>query len=499
MSILTRQKVNLEKWPNLPKNALEKRLEKWGKETIFALEKRLEKDNTMITRKLDAFLDDFYQTSNKALLLTGARQVGKTVAFRRFAERHYSHYIEINFLKTPAAVSIFDNVKSAHEILTRVSAFTDVPMVPGETFILFDEIQDCPECVTQIKFLVDEGSFRYGLTGSLLGVELKDIRSEPVGYMDIADVFPLDFEEFCSAIGVAPRIVDHLRSAFENRITVDPVVHNQMMGVVNLYLVVGGMPSAVQKYIDTHNMQHVGAEQRAILNLYKRDISRYDPEEKLLLNEIFELIPSELNAKNKRFILKSLNEGAKFKQYADSFLWLKNAGVAIPVFNVEEPVFPLKLSKQRNLLKLFQNDVGLLAYQYAGGIQLRILSGEINLNYGAVYENFVAQELYAHGYKDKLYYFNSKKQGEVDFVLESMEGTILPTEVKSGKDYEFHLALNNILGNEQYGIPEAITLCNDNISIRGKVVYLPVYMTMFLKRKQEVPAGEFVPDISALT
>ena len=453
----------------------------------------------MITRKLDAFLDDFYQTNNKALLLTGARQVGKTVAFRRFAERHYAHYIEINFLKTPAAVSIFDNVKSAQEILTRVSAFTDVPMVPGETFILFDEVQGCQECVTQIKFLVDDGSFRYGLTGSLLGIELKDIRSEPVGYMDIADVFPLDFEEFCSAIGVATRIMDHLRSAFENRLPVDPVVHNQMMGVVNLYLVVGGMPSAVQKYIDTHNMQHVGAEQRAILNLYKRDISRYDPEEKLLLNEIFELIPSELNAKNKRFILKSLNEGAKFKQYAESFLWLKNAGVAIPVFNVEEPVFPLKLNEQRNLFKLFQNDVGLLAYQYADGIQLRILSGEINLNYGAVYENFVAQELYAHGYKDKLYYFNSKKQGEVDFVLENTEGSILPTEVKSGKDYEFHLALNNILGNEQYGIPEAITLCNDNVSKRGKVVYLPVYMTMFLKRKQEVTAGEFVPDISALT
>lgn len=453
----------------------------------------------MITRKLDTFLDDFYQNGSKALLLTGARQVGKTVAFRRFAERHYTHYIEINFLKTPAAASIFDKVKTAQEILTRISAFTDVPLVPGETFILFDEIQDCPECVTQIKFLVEEGSFRYGLTGSLLGIELKDIRSEPVGYMDISYVFPLDFEEFCSAIGVATRIIDHLHSAFENRLPVDPVVHSQMMGVVNLYMVVGGMPSAVQKYIDTHNMQHVGAEQRAILNLYKRDISRYDPEEKLLLNEIFNLIPSELNAKNKRFILKSLNEGAKFKQYEDSFLWLKNAGVAIPVFNVEEPVFPLKLNKQRNLFKLFQNDVGLLAYQYADGIQLRILSGEINLNYGAVYENFVAQELHAHGYKDKLYYFNSKKQGEVDFVLERADGTILPTEVKSGKDYEFHLALNNILGNEQYRIPEAITFCNDNVSIRGKVVYLPVYMTMFLKRKQEIEAGEFVPDISALT
>ena len=452
----------------------------------------------MITRKLDGFLDTFYEATSKALLLTGARQVGKTIAFRRFSERHYTYYIEINFLKTPAAVSIFDNVKSAQEILTRVSAFTDVPMVPGKTFILFDEIQECPECVTQIKFLVDEGSYRYGLTGSLLGVELKDIRSEPVGFMDIVDVFPLDFEEFCSAIGVAPRIIDHLRSAYEKREPVDPVVHSQMMGVVNLYLVVGGMPAAVQKYLDTHNIQQVGAEQRAIINLYKRDIARYDPEEKLLLNEIFDLIPSEINAKNKRFILKSLDQGAKFQKYKGSFLWLKNAGVAIPVFNIEEPVFPLKLNEHRNLFKLFQNDVGLLAYQYADGIQLRILSGTANLNYGAVYENFVAQELYAHGYKDKLYYFNSKKQGEVDFVLEKTDGTILPVEVKSGKDYEFHLALSNILGNGQYGIPEAITLCHDNISVSGKVVYMPVYMIMFLHRSRETSPAEFVPDISAL-
>jgi hypothetical protein len=370
-------------------------------------------------------------------------------------------------------------------------------MVPGETFILFDEVQECPECVTQTKFLVDEGSFRYGLTGSLLGVELKDIRSEPVGYMDIADVFPLDFEEFCNAVGVATRIVDHLKSAFENRLPVDSVVHRQMMGVVNLYLVVGGMPSVVQKYLDTHNMQYVGAEQRAILNLYKRDISRYDPQEKLLLNEIFELIPSELNAKNKRFILKSLNEGAKFKQYEDSFLWLKNAGVAIPVFNVEEPVFPLKLNKLRNLFKLFQSDVGLLAYQYADGIQLRILSGEINLNHGAIYENFVAQELYAHGYKDKLYYFNSKKQGEVDFVIE--EGTkVLPIEVKSGKDYQRHSALTNLLTNKEYGISEALVLNNENTKQKGNVLYVPIYMTMFVEKKRVVGETKYVLDMEGL-
>ena len=452
----------------------------------------------MIARKLDTFLDEFYKTQNKALLLTGARQVGKTEAFRRFAARTYRNYIEINFIKTPDAIGIFDGAQSAGDILLRMSTFTRVPMVPGETFILFDEIQACKECVTQIKFLVDEGSYAYGLTGSLLGVELNDIRSEPVGYMDVMDVFPLDFEEFARAVGVAERVIEALRESYENRSPVDPLVHSQMMSVFSLYLIVGGMPAAVWQYIRTRNMQHVAAEQQAILRTYKRDISRYNQEKKLYLDEVFDLIPSELNAKNKRFILKKLNENAKFNMYENSFLWLKKAGVAIPVYNVEEPCVPLLLNKQRNLLKLFQNDVGLLACQYADGIQLRILRGEVDINYGAVYENVVAQELLAHGF-EHLYYFNSKKQGEVDFLLEKGDGTLLPVEVKSGKNYAFHLALNNLLNNEDYRIPEAFVLCNDNVRVEGKVTYLPVYMTMFLQRKGGITTGEYIPDISALS
>lgn len=452
----------------------------------------------MIARKLDTFLDEFYKTQNKALLLTGARQVGKTEAFRRFAARTYRNYIEINFIKTPDAIGIFDGTQSAGDILLRLSTFTRVPMVPGETFILFDEVQACKECVTQIKFLVDEGSYAYGLTGSLLGVELNDIRSEPVGYMDVMDVFPLDFEEFARAVGVAERVIEALRESYENRSPVDPLVHSQMMSVFSLYLIVGGMPAAVWQYIRTRNMQHVAAEQQAILRTYKRDISRYNQEKKLYLDEVFDLIPSELNAKNKRFILKKLNENAKFNMYENSFLWLKKAGVAIPVYNVEEPCVPLLLNKQRNLLKLFQNDVGLLACQYADGIQLRILRGEVDINYGAVYENVVAQELLAHGF-EHLYYFNSKKQGEVDFLLEKGDGTLLPVEVKSGKNYAFHLALNNLLNNEDYRIPEAFVLCNDNVRVEGKVTYLPVYMTLFLQRKGGITTGEYIPDISALS
>jgi len=452
----------------------------------------------MLTRKIDAVIDTFYDNTKMALMLTGSRQVGKTNAFRRLAKRKFKQYIEINFIETPDAKQIFKGAQNAKEILLRLSAFADGPLIPGETLILFDEVQKCPECVTQIKFLVDEGSYRYGLTGSLLGVELEDLQeiiqvkdqrteaSEPVGYMDIKTMFPLDFEEFALAVGVAPNLIDHIHECFENTRPVDPVVHEQMMKVFRLYLIVGGLPAPVWAYVQSNNIQNVTLQQLAVINLYKKDISQYDKENKLLLDEIFDLIPSELNAKNKRFILKELNKNLKFQRYENSFLWMKKAGVAIPVYNVEEPRIPLKLNHLRNLFKLFQNDVGLLAYQYANGIQFRILSGEVNINFGSIYENAVAQELLAQGF-DQLYYFNSKKQGEVDFVIEVGDGTVLPIEVKSGKDYEYHHALANILDNEEYNLGKAIVLCNDNVSVRGKKNYLPIYMATFIRKKQEIP------------
>ena len=441
----------------------------------------------MLTRKIDNVIDTFYDNTKMALMLTGARQVGKTNAFRRLAQRKFKRYVEINFIETPDAKQIFQGAQNAKEILLRLSAFADGPLVPGKTLILFDEVQRCPECVTQIKFLVDEGRYRYGLTGSLLGVELEDIiASVPVGYMDIKTMFPLDFEEFAQAVGVAPDLIDHIRDCFDNSIPVDPVVHEQMMKVFRLYLIVGGLPAPVWAYVQTNNIQNVALQQLAVINLYKKDISQYDKDKKLLLDEIFDLIPSELNAKNKRFILKELNKNLKFQRYENSFLWMKKAGVAIPVYNVEEPRIPLKLNQQRNLFKLFQNDVGLLAYQYANGIQLRILSGEVNINFGAIYENVVAQELLAQGF-GQLYYFNSKKQGEVDFVIEAGDGNVLPIEVKSGKDYERHNALANILDNEEYNLSKAIVLCNDNVSVQGKKTYLPIYMTTFIRKKQEIP------------
>ena len=440
----------------------------------------------MIERKVEQRLERFRQ-EDKALLITGARQVGKTFIIREFGKQAYQSFIEINFLEDKTAASLFENARDSRDLLLRLSAIADKPLIPGQTLIFFDEVQECPEIVTAIKFLVEEGSYRYILSGSLLGVDLKDIRSVPVGYMDIVQMYPLDFEEFALANRVSPNVIDALREAFEEKRPVDAVVHERMMALFRLYLVVGGMPAAVMKYLETNNLRDVIGEQQAIIALYKKDIARYDPEEKLYLEDIFDLIPSELNCKNKRFILKNLNENFKFSRYSNSFLWLKDAGVALPTFCVAEPTVPLRLSKSSNLFKLFLSDVGLLASMYMDHIQVKILNGEKSINFGAVYENAAAQELKAHGFD--LYYFNSKKQGELDFLIER-NGHVLPIEIKSSKDYTKHAALSNVLANEDYDIPEAYVFQNDNVSQTGKITYYPIYMLMFVEKQDQ--SGDMV-------
>lgn len=435
----------------------------------------------MIKRKIENRIHEFYKKDKKALLITGARQVGKTYIIREVGKADFESFIEINFLENRTAQSLFENARSSADLLLRISAITDQPLIPGKTLIFFDEVQECKEIVTAIKFLVDEGSYRYILSGSLLDVDLKDIRSAPVGYMDIFEMYPLDFEEFALASGVSMRVIDSLRNSFISYTPVDAIVHEQMMDLFRLYLIIGGMPSVVERYLATNNLQEVTQEQRAILALYRQDIAKYDPKNKLYLEDIFALIPSELNSKNKRFILKNLNVNFKFSRYQNSFLWLKNAGVALPAFCVAEPVVPLMLNKSANLFKLFLSDVGLLASMYMDGIQLKLLNREKDISFGSVYENAAAQELKAHGFD--LYYFNSKKQGELDFVIER-GGDVLPIEIKSGKDYQRHAALENVMGNKDYAIPVAFVFQNDNVSDNGKIVYLPIYMLMFLQKEE---------------
>ena len=451
--------------------------------------------NVMLERKISRYIEHFYEVNKGALLLSGARQIGKTYSVRRFAEKKFNSFIEINFVDNPDAVGIFSNAKNSSDILLRLSAFVNQPLIKGETLIFFDEVQLCPEIVTAIKFLVDDGRYRYIMSGSLLGVELNNLRSVPVGYMEVKEMYPLDLEEFMWAVGVNEDVIASLKKSWEEKKHVDDFVHKKMMDVFRLYLIVGGMPAAVMSYKENNNLQDVMASQREIISLYKKDISQYDEKRSLKIKEVFDLIPSELNSKSKRFFIKDINTKARAEMYENEFLWLKNAGVAIPVFNVDEPKLPLKLASSRNLFKLFSNDVGLLACQYSDGIQLKILTGDDAINHGSVYENVVAQELLAHGF-DELYYYNSKKMGELDFILE-YDGNVFPVEVKSGKDYSRHRALNNILTCPEYDIPQAVVLCNNNFEVKDNVIYVPIYMMMFLQKEHEIDM-QFHLDLNGL-
>lgn len=449
----------------------------------------------MLKRKISDFLESYFTTDRKeALLITGARQVGKSFAIREFGKSHYRSFVEINLLENPAAREALAKAGNSRDLLLRISALTSAELIKGETLIFLDEVQAVPEIVTAIKFLVEEGSYQYVLSGSLLGVSRKGITSMPVGYLTVKEMYPLDLEEFFTVCGIPQRIFEVIEDSFLNETSIDEVIHDKMMELFRLYLIVGGMPAVVQTYLDTNDIRKVVNKQKEILSMYTEDISQYDPNNKLYIKDIFTLIPAELNNQNKRFILKKLNENAKFSRYEDSFIWIREARVALPVYNAEVPKLPLELAKLRNLFKLFSNDVGLLACQYADGIQLKILNNNTDINYGAVYENAVAQELQSHGFR--LYYFNSKKQGELDFLI-TRDDKVLPIEVKSGKSYARHNALKNIMESEEYGIEKAYVLCNDNVSRQGKIVYLPIYMMMFI-RNTKIQSMIWKVDLSAL-
>lgn len=432
----------------------------------------------MIKRKIESDLERFFESGGSyALLIEGARQVGKTYIVERFAEKHYDVFIKVDFVTMKGAKAIFEDVEDEKDVLLRISAFTSKGIKRGRTLVFFDEIQECPEAVTFIKALVQEGGCHYILSGSLLGVEIKNIRSVPVGFMDEVKMYPLDFEEFVSACGERSEMVDEARRAWLERKPLAKVYHNRLLKLFRLYLVVGGMPAAVQSYLDTRDIMKVVREQKKILAMYRKDISKYDEKNALRIRLVFDRIPAELDKKNKRYYVSSIEAGERFENLEDEFVWLKEAGVAIPVYNVSEPKSPLVLGTKPNLFKLFSNDVGLLAAQYMNGIQLSILNGDKSINFGSIYENAVAQELKAHGIEPL--YYNSPSHGELDFVVEQ-SGKVVPVEVKSGKHYQRHRALAFAMSVPEYEIETAIVFNDDMLAVRDKVYYAPIYMSMFL-------------------
>lgn len=432
---------------------------------------------TDLTRKAMRLIEAWHSSPNRtALLIDGARQVGKTYLVREFARNHYRHLVEFNFIEDPGLIRLFDRPRKASDILMRMELVADEPMSPGSTLIFLDEIQQCPEAATAIKFLVDDGRYDFVLSGSLLGMESEDIRSVPTGYLTEIRMFPLDFEEFCWSRQVGGDVFAALRTCFEQRTPVDGFIHDQLKRLFNQYLVIGGMPAAVSSFADNSSIGDARTIQENIKREYRRDISQYAAKEhRLHIRSIYDLIPSELNNPNKRFTFSKIEKNARFRTTAADFDWLAAADVAIPVYNVDEPRRPLKMSMERNLFKLFYSDVGLLTGSFLKSTSLDILDGVGDVNYGSIYENLVAQELTAHGF-DELYYYNSKKLGELDFLIQDRNDTVIPLEVKSGKGYKRHRALDNVLKADAYRIDHGFVLGPDNVSVAGNVTYLPVYM-----------------------
>ena len=361
---------------------------------------------------------------------------------------------------------------------------------PQETVVFFDEIQKCPEIVTKIKFLVEEGSFKYVMSGSLLGVELKGITSVPVGYLTVLRMYPMDFEEFMIANNVSKTTLEMLKAKFETCQPVDEFIHQKLLSLFFIYLIVGGMPDAVKIYIATKDIREVDKVQRDIVALYKEDFSQYESEDKKLkLISIYDIIPAELNKQNKKFVFTMLNKELKFDRYENSFLWLKDAGVALPVYNVEAPVIPLKASKSSNVFRLFSNDTGLLTSAYPAETKLELINKNSEVNNGAHFENAVAQQLTANGLEP--YFCKKKNIGELDVLVE-MDGKVVPIEVKSGKAYKAHKSLDNFMKISDYHIEKAYVLSVANIEQEGSVVYLPIYMCYLLKERK---IGKLIVDL----
>lgn len=436
----------------------------------------------MINREIRKKVDNWIVDGKNAFLLTGARQIGKTYLIRQCLKDSGLPYVELNFIEDKSLKELFSNVTNTKELVTRLSLIPNVTLKKGKTIIFLDEIQECKEFITMIKFLVEEGSFRYILSGSLLGVELSNLRSAPVGYLEICDMYPLSFKEFASSMGVNDIVFSSLYECFSSRKEVDKFVHDKMLNLFYLYLIVGGMPEAVETYIDTNDLKKVSDVHEKIVRLYRVDFSKYEREYKLKIREIYDSMPGQLDQKVKRFKFSSIQKGAEYDRLENSFLWLKDAGVAIPVYNVNEPRVPLVISENRNLFKLFFSDVGLLTSFYPNQVKVALLNKDKDINNGALFENVVAQELLCNGFK--LYYFNSKKQGELDFVIE-LNGKAVPLEIKSGKDYKRHSALQNVLNYDGYNIEEAYIFSGGNVEVIGKEIYMPIYMIMFLKNKTE--------------
>lgn len=438
----------------------------------------------MLFRKIEAQIEDHLKSDSRAIMLIdGARQVGKTYIIRHVGQKLFENYIELNLVEDYVGARLFANAKTVEDFYLAVSMLAGDRLKEKEnTLIFIDEIQAYPHLLTLLKFLAQDDRFTYIASGSLLGVTLAQTTSIPMGSIRMVRMFPLDFEEFLYANGMNALVVSSLRKKYERQESLDEATHAKVLDMFRKYLLVGGMPDAVNAFVAEKNIQRVRQIQSEIYAYYAADASKYDDGRKLKIRRIYDLIPSNLENKKKRVVAQSIENkrGKTFADYQDEFDYLISAGIALSVQAISTPVFPLIQSSGKNLLKLYLNDVGILSgILYGNNIQA-ILSDEESINLGSVYECVVASELIAHGHK--LFYYDNRTKGEVDFLIDDYDSlSAVPIEVKSGKDYTVHSALNAFVSNEDYHVKKAIVLSNEReITTKSKITYLPIYNIMFI-------------------
>ena len=446
----------------------------------------------MLYRKITSYIEDYLKSdTDKILVLEGARQIGKSFSIREAGTRLYSNFVEINFVEDDEGDQLFKNIHKKEDFYLTLSMVAgDKLKNRNETLVFLDEIQHYPQYLTMLKFFREDGRYRYITSGSLLGITLKSTTSIPVGSIIRKEMFQLDFEEFLIANGFGAEALNMMRQSYENRQTLSEEHHSRVLDLFRRYLLVGGMPDAVNTYLSTHNIVRVREVQEGIRTLYADDASKYEEEQskKLLIRRIYEMIPSQMENKKKRVVVQDIRgkKGDRYDQYKEEFEYLISSGIALAVHAISNPNFPVSESLKKNLLKLYLNDVGLLTGAlYRNNIR-PVLDDIRSINLGSVYESVVAQELRAHGHD--LFYYDNRKQGEVDFLVDDHQVmSAHPIEVKSGKDYSVHSALDNLLKNPDYHILSGTVVSNERtVYQKGKVIYMPVYFVMFMEEDTPV-------------
>lgn len=437
----------------------------------------------MLKRKIEQKLGDWKKTENhKPLLIKGCRQCGKTFSVLDFARKNYKNVVYLNFFENPDYASVFSGSLEVDSIVMLLSALLGSAAVfeDGKTVLVLDEIQECPEARTALKFFRIDGRYDVIGTGSLLGVKGygKEPKSIPVGSETVIDMYPLDFEEFLWANGITDPVIEMLSQCLEKEMPVPEALHNRMKQLLLQYVVVGGMPDAVQTFVDTKQMDEVLRIQRDIVRSYEDDMVKYaERKDKSRIRECFQSIPKQLSKENKKFQYSIIKKGSTSSKYAGSLQWIEDAGIILRCYNLSITELPLDGNAEEDVFKVYMRDCGLFVSMLEDGTQYDILQGRLYGYKGAIFENLIADILGKMG--RKLYYFHKDSGLEVDFVIRYQgQCTLVEVKAATGNTKSTKTILQH---PEKYHVTSAIKLGDYNVGRAEQILTLPLYMAFLLK------------------